>query len=316
MTHPRRMPGSVRKSPGKRAPRTMPPLVRRVSPLRRLTAAWRRAGETIAFVPTMGALHEGHRRLIERATAPGRRVVVSIFVNPLQFGPREDFGAYPRTLAMDRRLCAEAGADLVFVPDASVLYPTGFATRVQVTGLDRHLCGPFRPGHFEGVTTVVLKLLMLVGPDVLFLGQKDAQQAAIVGRMIRDLDLPVRLRVVPTVRERDGLALSSRNRYLTPEERAVAPVLYRALRAVRDAVRAGGGSPDAALAAGRRLLAETPALSLEYLELVDAATLAPVSRLEGDLIIAVAARLGRARLIDNIPVRAPRRRTVSRGVRT
>lgn len=274
--------------------------------VRRQVAAWRARGAAVHFVPTMGALHEGHRRLIEGAAGRGRRVVVSVFVNPLQFGPAEDFSAYPRTLAADARLCAESGAELLFLPRAADIYPADFVTRVQVGQLDRHLCGPHRPGHFEGVATVVLKLLNIVQPDVLWLGQKDIQQAGIVARMIRDLDLPVRLRLHPTVREADGLAMSSRNRYLTSAERAVAPRLYEALRAARAALRAGETAPQRILAPAWAILRGQPELRVQYLEVVDADTLAPRHPPGERSVVAVAAFLGRARLIDNVIVRSAR----------
>jgi len=248
----------------------------------------------------MGALHVGHKKLIERGVGPGRRVVVSIFVNPLQFGPNEDFDAYPRALPADVQLCRDAGADLVFAPSVNELYPKGHATIVHVGGLDHSLCAPFRPGHFDGVSTIVLKLLNIVRPDQLLLGQKDAQQAAIVGRMIRDLDLPVRLIKVPTVRERDGLAMSSRNRYLTTGERTAAPELHRALRAAADCVRAGERRPSMVLSVFRRRLAAARLFRLQYAEILDAERLVPMPRLEGRILIAAAAFLGRARLIDNI----------------
>jgi pantoate--beta-alanine ligase len=275
----------------------------RAAAVRRQVAAWRRSGREIVFVPTMGALHDGHRRLVEKATGPGRRAVVSLFVNPRQFGPNEDYGAYPRALAADKRICREAGAALVWTPSVADMYPDGFATTVHVAGLDRTLCGPFRPGHFDGVTTVVLKLLNVVQPDRLLLGQKDAQQAAIVGRMIADLDLPVGLTVVPTVREKDGLAMSSRNRYLTDEERRAAPALYAALSAGAALVRRGERRSAVVLAAVRERLTAEPLFRPQYLELVDGATLQPVERLERPALLAAAAFLGRARLIDNIPLR-------------
>ena len=268
--------------------------------MRRRTRAWRARGESIGFVPTMGALHEGHRKLIEKGVSPGCRMVVSIFVNPMQFGPGEDYAAYPRALAADLELCQEAGADLVFAPSVEELYPYGYASRVHVAGLDAHLCGPFRPGHFDGVATIVLKLLHIVGPDRLLLGQKDAQQGVIVGRMIRDLDLPVRLTLVPTVRERDGLAMSSRNRYLTADERSAAPALYQALRAAADSIKAGEHRPAVALSILKRRLAAAQLLRLQYAEILDAERLVPMRRLEGRILIAAAAFLGRARLIDNI----------------
>lgn len=279
-------------------PKLLP--VRTIAALRRRTAAWRAEGESIVFVPTMGALHAGHRRLIERAVATRGRVVVSIFVNPLQFGPGEDYDRYPRALVADLEICRDAGADLVFNPSIQDLYPEGYATQVHVAGLDASLCGPFRPGHFDGVATIVLKLLNVVRPDRLFLGQKDAQQAVIVGRMMEDLNLPVRLTVIPTVRERDGLAMSSRNRYLTPEERLCAPVLYEALRAAAESLRSGDHRPRAALSAFRRRLATAPLFRLQYAEVLDANRLIPMRRIEGRILIAAAAFLGRTRLIDNI----------------
>ncbi len=281
---------------------TLPEVVRRVPELRSRIAEWRRRKTPIFFVPTMGALHDGHRRLVERAAGSGGKVVVSIFVNPTQFGPGEDFDAYPRTLPGDRVLCGEAGADLIHVPRTEDMYPEGFATTVHVGGLGDTLCGPFRPGHFDGVATVVLKLLNRVTPDVLILGQKDAQQAAIVRRMIRDLDLPVRLDIAPTVRERDGLAMSSRNRYLSAEERKAAPVLYRALRAARAGVRSGERSAARILGGIRAELKTEPLVRPQYVEVVDFETLQPVARIQGRILIALAAHLGRARLIDNVVV--------------
>lgn len=277
----------------------------RQAEVRRRVAGWRRQGRMIAFVPTMGALHEGHRRLIEAAGRGGRRVVVSIFVNPMQFGPREDFSAYPRPLKADLDLCRAAGAHLVFTPSPRQIYPDGFRTTVHVAGLDGTLCGPHRPGHFDGVTTVVLKLLNLVQPDILLLGQKDAQQAAIVRRMLVDLDLPVRLEVFPTVREPDGLACSSRNRYLSPDERRVAPRLYQALRDARDRIRTGERNAGVIRRALEAWICSEPALRLQYAEVVDPATLAPLDEIAGRALVAVAAHLGRARLIDNMMVTSP-----------
>lgn len=273
--------------------------------LRRGVDAFRKAGAEVVFVPTMGALHRGHRALIERARGAGRRVVVSIFVNPLQFGPKEDFGAYPRPRAADLELCRAAGADLVFLPPPATIYPDGFRTTVRVDLGTGVLCAPHRPGHFEGVTTVVLKLLNLVRPDRLLLGQKDAQQAVLVGRMIRDLDLPVRLDVVPTIREVDGLALSSRNRYLTAEERAAAPALYAALVEARRRILAGERGAARLVGDLRRRVAREPLFRLQYAEVVDAQTLEPTPRLSGRVLVALAAFLGRARLIDNVVVNVP-----------
>lgn len=260
----------------------------------------RRRGETIGFVPTMGALHEGHLALIRRAKARHDRVVVSVFVNPLQFGPKEDFRRYPRDAARDARLSKAAGCDWFFLPSGSALYPEGFETSVQPGPLASRWEGAVRPGHFGGVCTVVLKLLQIVEPDTLILGQKDAQQAAVVGAMMRDFDVAARLDVAPIVRERDGLALSSRNAYLSPEERARAAALPKALRAA--SALAARGVRDA-----RRLEAEARGVlrrearpeRIDYLKIVDPKTLVPVRRVERRALLLAAVRIGRTRLIDN-----------------
>ncbi len=263
----------------------------------------RRDGLTIGLVPTMGFLHEGHVSLLRAARGECDVVVMSLFVNPTQFGPGEDLDRYPRDEERDLRLAAEAGVDWVYAPAVEEVYPDGFATAVAVGGeLTGVLDGdPARrgAGHFRGVTTVVAKLLNTVGPDVAFFGQKDAQQAAVVRRMVRDLDFPTRIAVLPTVREPDGLAMSSRNAYLSPEDRVRATALSRALFAVRDAVEAGAPLAEA-LAAGERILAAA-GIEPEYLEARDAATLAPTAARGGrELLVAVAAPVGAARLIDNV----------------
>jgi pantoate--beta-alanine ligase len=280
-------------------------IVRGVGDLRVALAPARREGRTIGLVPTMGFLHEGHVSLLRAARAECDLVVMSLFVNPTQFGPNEDLDRYPRDEERDLRLAGEAGADLVFAPDAEELYPDGFATAVEVTGgLTAVLDGdPGRrgPGHFRGVTTIVAKLFNIVGPDVAYFGQKDAQQAAVIKRMVRDLDFPVRIEVMPTVREEDGLAMSSRNVYLEPEDRARAVALSRALAAAARQVTALG-SLDAGLDAARIELAAA-AIDPEYLEARDAETLEPVEELTGrPILIAVAARVGGARLIDNVVI--------------
>lgn len=267
--------------------------------------ALRHKGKTIGFVPTMGALHEGHLSLLRKARGRNDRVVASIFVNPLQFGPREDLAAYPRPKARDHALLAEEGCDLLFEPAAERFYPVGFATRVEVQGLDQRLCGAFRKGHFLGVTTVVAKLLVTCAPDRLYLGRKDYQQAVILERMIEDLNLPVDVVVCPTVREKDGLAMSSRNAYLTPEERAWAPNLYRALRETAGEIASGRirRPQQAEEAVARRLQGGSG--RLQYAEVLQARDLSVVDPLRGPLVLAAACFLGRARLIDNVPVRAP-----------
>ncbi|HEX8068143.1 MAG TPA: pantoate--beta-alanine ligase [Thermoleophilaceae bacterium] len=261
----------------------------------------RRAGGDVGLVPTMGALHDGHLALIRRAREDCETVVVSLFVNPAQFGPAEDLDAYPRDEARDAALAAEEGADLLFAPAREAVYPPGFDTSVEVGGLTAVLCGdPARrgPEHFRGVTTVVTKLLNMVAPDVAYFGQKDAQQAIVVRRLVRDLDMPVRIDVVPTVRDPDGLALSSRNAYLSAEERERALALSRALAAAEGEVAAGRRDAATVLAAARREL-DARGVEPEYLELRSADDLSPAERVNGRTLLAVAAQVGRARLIDN-----------------
>ncbi|KMO41018.1 pantoate--beta-alanine ligase [Methylobacterium variabile] len=272
-----------------------------VAALRAQVRAWRAAREAVALVPTMGALHEGHLALVRQAQVSCRRVVVSIFVNPTQFGPNEDFSRYPRDLEADIALLAQAGADAAFLPDVAAMYPPGFATTVTVTGLTEVLCGPLRPGHFAGVATVVTKLLLQCLPDRAMFGEKDFQQLQVVRRATRDLDVPVVIEGVPTLREADGLALSSRNRYLSAEERRAAPAMVAVLRQVAEAVR--GGAPTApALAEGRASLEAAGFGPVQYLSVNDAETLAPLERVEGPARVLAAAYLGRTRLIDNVAV--------------
>lgn len=278
----------------------MTPVVPTIADVRRVVAEARARGNTVGFVPTMGALHSGHGALVKSARAGTGFVVVSVFVNPTQFGPREDFATYPRTLDADRELCAEAGADLVFAPPVEEMYPARSVTVVEVAELDRVLCGASRPGHFRGVCTVVAKLLNIVQPDVAYFGRKDAQQARIIRQMVRDLNIPVRIRVEPTVREPDGLAMSSRNRYLSQEERRAAPGIYRALVATKDRVTAGEvdvARLESALAAE---LAAVPGARVDYAQILDADTLTPLPRVDRQALAAVAVFLGTTRLIDNI----------------
>ncbi|QDU20801.1 pantoate--beta-alanine ligase [Urbifossiella limnaea] len=279
----------------------MTPVVTTIAEVRAAVAAARRRGDAIGFVPTMGALHEGHAALVRAARAAGGFVVVSVFVNPTQFGPSEDFAKYPRTLDADRTLCHEAGANLVFAPNAADMYPARSVTFVEVTELDRELCGPRRPGHFRGVCTVVLKLFNVVLPDRAYFGAKDYQQARVVTQMVRDLNVPVEVVVEPTVREADGLAMSSRNRYLSAAERVAAPSIHRALLGVR--ARAAGERDVAALEAGLRAELEAiPGARLDYAQVVDAETLQPVARVERPVVAAVAVFLGTTRLIDNVVI--------------
>ena len=271
----------------------------RATTVRRTVARWKSRGRRVAFVPTMGAIHVGHLSLVERARRHADRVVASVFVNPLQFGPGEDFRRYPRPVRRDRGLLRRAGVDLLWEPRAREFYRPGFRTRVEVTGLSDVLEGASRPGHMVGVATVVLKLLAVVAPDTLWLGQKDAQQARLIEQMVDDLDLAIAVRRGRTVRERDGLACSSRNAYLQREERRQAVALARGLAAARARLRAGERSAVRLRAAVRRIWRGYPRVREDYVAVVDAKTLEPVRRVRGRVLIAVAARVGRARLIDN-----------------
>ena len=258
--------------------------------------------EGVGFVPTMGYLHRGHLALVERARRENPFVVVSIFVNPLQFGPGEDYHRYPRDLKRDAALLEEAGADLLFAPGVEEMYPQGFATRVQVEGpLTALWEGEVRPGHFQGVATVVARLFLLVGPERAYFGEKDYQQLLVIRKMVRDLGFPLEVVGVPTVREEDGLALSSRNVYLSPETRKKASVLYRALLAMREAARSGGGVAEA-LGAGEEVLKEVPEFRPDYLAIVHPETLLPLSRFLPGARGLVAGRFPEARLIDNLEV--------------
>jgi pantoate--beta-alanine ligase len=282
--------------------------VRTVRELRDALAPERRAGRTIGLVPTMGAFHDGHLSMIRRARRDSDVVVVSLFVNPTQFAPSEDLDAYPRDEQRDAALAEAEGVDLLFAPPLEEVYPDGFGTTVTVGALTEILEGhPTRrgPSHFAGVTTVVTKLFNMVGPDVAYFGQKDAQQALVLRKLVRDLDMPVRIEVCPTVRDRDGMALSSRNAYLTDAERRRALALSRALRAAHAAVEAGERDGDAVLRAARAELDEA-GIEPEYLELRSATDLSPVERVNGSTLLAVAARVGRARLIDNVVLGAGR----------
>lgn len=271
-----------------------------IAGVRQLVGRARTDGRSIGLVPTMGFLHAGHTSLIARARAETGYVVVSIFVNPMQFGPAEDYRDYPRDLERDARLVAAAGADLLFCPSPEEMYPDGYDAHVEVPGLGAVLCGASRPGHFRGVATVVAKLLNIVQPDTAYFGQKDAQQLVIIRRLVSDLNIPCRIAAVPTVREPDGLALSSRNAYLDPEQRRAAPALYQALQAGESAIRGGRRDPETVESAMRGVLAREPSLHPDYVAAVDAATLRRPPLLAGRVLLAVAARLGRARLIDNL----------------
>jgi len=277
------------------------PILRTIADPRRRVADWRSRGETVGLVPTMGALHEGHLSLVRRSRASCTRTIVSIFVNPTQFGPNEDFNRYPRDLAGDAAKLATVGADAIFAPEVTEMYPAGASTTVTVAGLTDSLCSPFRPGHFAGVATIVTKLLLQVLPDVAFFGEKDYQQLQVIKRLVRDLDIPVRVEGVATYRETDGLAMSSRNAYLSPQERATAPALYRVLTGVAKAL-AGGEGAAAAIARAKGELTQAGFTKIDYVEAVDASTLQPVESAAGPTRVAAAVWLGGTRLIDNVAV--------------
>jgi pantoate--beta-alanine ligase len=263
------------------------------------------SAEQIGLVPTMGALHAGHEKLIEMARRECRTIVVSIFVNPIQFGPNEDYSRYPRTLEQDLEACARCGADLVFAPSVEEMYPLPQLTFVEVTRVSEHLCGKFRPGHFRGVATVVLKLLNIVQPQRAYFGEKDLQQLQVIRRMVLDVNLPVTVVGVPTVREADGLARSSRNKYLSEEERRAAPALYQALQAAVSGIREGERDVTKVKSTALEILERQPLIRVEYLEIVDPDELAPVSTPIGASVrIAAAIWIGSTRLIDNLFVNA------------
>jgi len=277
-------------------------IVRTVAELRHAVAAYRATGRTVGLVPTMGALHEGHVSLVEGALARGDVPVASIFVNPTQFGPNEDFAAYPRDEAGDFAMLETAGCRIVFAPAKEEMYPAPMLTTVKVTCVTDGLCGPFRPGHFDGVATVVTKLLMMAMPDRGYFGEKDFQQLQVIKTMVRDLAMPMEIVGMPTVRESDGLAMSSRNRYLSVAERVTARQLYREMNAVAQTVRDGRSSCSEATAAASNSLLAAGFDKVEYLTVVDAETLQPVEKIAGPARIVAATRLGRTRLIDNIAV--------------
>lgn len=278
-------------------------IVSTIAAVRERVAGWRAAGERVAFVPTMGNLHAGHISLIELARRHGQRFVASIFVNPMQFGPNEDFNHYPRTPDRDALMLEDAGCDLMFQPDVAEIYPAGpaVATRVDVPGLSSILCGEFRPGHFEGVATVVAKLFNIVQPDVAVFGEKDFQQLTVIRRMVADLCVPVQVVGAPTMREADGLAMSSRNQYLDAAERALAPRIHAELARARDRLSSGEADAAAIEREGAAALAAA-GFRVDYFSVRRAIDLQPPTAADRDLVVLAAARLGRARLIDNLRV--------------
>jgi pantoate--beta-alanine ligase len=272
---------------------------------RRAVAAARSSKKRIGLVPTMGALHAGHVSLIRAARSETDYVAVTVFVNPTQFGPKEDLSRYPRPFENDVKICADENVDLIFHPTPAIMYSPTFETYVEVHELQKGLCGASRPGHFRGVATVVLKLFNILQPDVAYFGQKDAQQARILMQMVRDLDVPVEMRVCPIVREPDGLALSSRNVYLDAEQRQNAKVLHRALQKMRDRIEAGERDANALLAEARAMIEATAGARIDYLSIVDFERLQPMTRLHGKVLIALAVFFGATRLIDNILIDVP-----------
>ena len=278
-------------------------VAQRIGEVRQAVRAARARGARVGLVPTMGALHEGHASLLRAARDDGGLVVASIFVNPTQFGPTEDLAKYPRPLERDLEICRREGVGLVFAPSAAEMYPAGFATTVHVARMTEKMCGAFRPGHFDGVCTVVAKLLAIVQPDTAYFGEKDAQQLAVVRRMVADLDLGVEIRGCPTVRDPDGLAMSSRNAYLSPAERRQALALSRSLAEAREAVLAGERDAGRLAAQVRQRLEAAEGVDLQYVAVVDPDTLEDLARVGDKALVAVAAKMGATRLIDNVVLR-------------
>lgn len=275
-------------------------LLRTIKEIKEVVRELKSQGKIIGFVPTMGYLHEGHLGLVRESIRKADSTVVSIFVNPTQFDPREDFKEYPRDLKRDSEILEKEGVDFLFVPDADEIYPDGYKTYVEVHDLQDRLCGCKRKGHFRGVCTVVLKLFNIVHPDVSFFGQKDAQQAIILKRMVKDLNLDVKIEVLPIVREKDGLALSSRNTYLNPEERKAALSLSKSLREARMKIEKGERDSEKIIQRMREILGEEPLAELDYIEIVEMNELNPITRVEKEALIALAVFIGKVRLIDNI----------------
>ena len=271
-----------------------------INEIRQLCEDKRNEGKKIGLVPTMGALHEGHLSLIRRALAKTDYVVVSIYVNPVQFGPDEDFNTYPRNLEDDIKLVESLGAHVIFSPDNSIMYPEGYSTNVTVEGLIEGLCGRSRPVHFRAVTTIVTKLFNIIKPHVAVFGQKDAQQLSVIRRMVRDLDMDIEIDAAQIIREHDGLALSSRNKYLNKEEREQATVLYRSLEAAKKLVSTGETNSDQIINKVREVINKAPLAKIEYIEVVDNNDITPVDDVSGGALLAIAVWFGKTRLIDNI----------------
>ncbi|MDP3732065.1 MAG: pantoate--beta-alanine ligase [Candidatus Omnitrophota bacterium] len=277
-------------------------IIRNIKEMAGFSDKMRSKGKAIGFVPTMGALHEGHSSLIRRAHKENDIVVVSIFVNPIQFGPKEDYRRYPRNLKHDARLCQKAGADVIFCPEVQQMYHDNYKTYVIVENLSDVLCGKFRPGHFKGVATIVTKFFNIVRPHKAYFGQKDAQQAIIIKKIAEDLNIPVRIKVMPTVREKDGLAMSSRNTYLNKEERLDAKVLYQALILAKNLIKRGYADSLGIIRKMRRLINKKKSACIQYISIVNPNDLQPIDKIRGKVLITLSAWIGKTRLIDNIIV--------------
>ncbi len=283
-------------------------IIKKINEMSKACLAGRREGKTIGFVPTMGFLHNGHVSLIKKARVENDMVVVSVFVNPIQFLPGEDFSSYPRSFENDKKICKDEKVDILFFPSAEEIYPLRFSTFVEETDLSLPLCGKDRPGHFKGVTTVVLKLFNIIQPDTAYFGQKDAQQALVIKKMTEDLNIPVKVKVMPIIREKDGLAMSSRNRYLSADERRKAPAIYESLKMAEKMILEGEIN---ALKIKKRIAEAVNSATggkIDYIEIVCPVSMKALKRVESGALIAIAVKLGVARLIDNIIVKTPEKR--------
>lgn len=278
-------------------------VIKTIKEMKEFSSQARRAGKTIAFVPTMGCFHDGHLSLMREGRRRGNLLIISLFVNPTQFGPNEDFKNYPRDFERDSKMAEEVGVDVLFAPEASDMYPLNHQTIVRVEKVTQNLCGRSRPIHFQGVTTVVMMLFEIVMPHVAIFGEKDYQQLVTIQQMVRDLHMSVEVVGMPTVREADGLAMSSRNAYLLPEERKAAPSLYRSLQKAKELLRKGERKADRILHEMKGIFQSKPLVRIDYVQICDATTLQDVDRIEGDVVVALAAYLGKTRLIDNLVYR-------------
>ena len=279
-------------------------IIKTIKSMRTFVYGIRKKGQTIGFVPTMGYLHAGHLSLVRAAKYDCSKVVVSIFVNPAQFGPKEDFSGYPRNLNRDRKILKTLGVDAIFYPDIAEMYPKGYLTYVKAEKITSGLCGTFRPGHFQGVATIVTKLFHIVAPDIAYFGQKDAQQVRVIEKMVEDLNIPVKIKAMPIVREPDGLAMSSRNVYLNTQERKQAPALYHSLKAAVSLIKKGECQSGKIAKIIRQIISQAKLARIDYIEIVDAKTLKKVEKISGRVLIALAVWFGKTRLIDNILVRS------------